>query len=220
MGGSAQGLSRCRLAIQPKPHYPPKPHQHFQQHFQQRRRTFPRRVRRRVPLRRQTAADGPLCRQKRRWNQLEHQFRAHPLPMRRFRTVPVGIRLRPPRLLDRRPLLCDLVQRISRPDHRHRLDQRLQNLPPIRKRLFALQPQRRPVPTKDQWEFHDAQPPQRSRPYALRRDVPQPKPRPYLLGQAPFRDGAQAALGIHQDRRTAPSPSKPAKAGCCSITAC
>ena len=137
-----------------------------------------------------------------------------------IRNRKMGIWLRPPRLLDRRPLLHHVVQRISRPNHRHRLDQGFQNLSSTRKRLSPLQPQRGTVSAKDQRQFHDAQPAERSGPHPVRRNVPQPKPRPDLLGQAPFRHGPQTAVGIDQNRQPARSPWKPAKAGFSSIMAC
>lgn len=50
----------------------------------------------------------------------------------------VGLRLRPARGEDRRPLLRDVVQRLPRPDDRRGVDRRFRHVPPAGKRLPAL----------------------------------------------------------------------------------
>ena len=111
-----------------------------------------------------------------------------------------GIPLRPARLLDRGPLLRVLVQRLSRPDHRPGLHPRFRDLPPARKCVPALQPQRRPVPAADRRALRHAQPAQRQRAYALRRYVLQREPGSVLLGPPSLRDGADRRLAEHQSR--------------------
>ena len=66
------------------------------------------------------------------------------------RSRDVRARLRPARDLARGSLLRDVVQRLPRPDDRHRLHARLRHVPPARQRVPALQPQRRAVPAEDQ----------------------------------------------------------------------
>ena len=90
----------------------------------------------------------------------------------------------------------------------------------VRKRLPALQSQRRAVPAEVQREVSHAQPPERHGPYAVRRHLCQRKPRPGLLGQAPPRHGPRlAVVAGHQDRRRALARSRRAKAGCFFIMA-
>ena len=50
--------------------------------------------------------------------------------------IALAIRLRPARLLDRRPLLRHLVQRLPRPDDRHGVDERLRHVPPDGERFL------------------------------------------------------------------------------------
>ena len=74
-------------------------------------------------------------------------------------------------------------------------------LHPARKRLPALQPQRRAVPAEDQRQVRHAQPAERHGPHALRRHLLQRKPGHDLLGQAPLGDGPGGRLAVDQDRR-------------------
>ena len=153
--------------------------------------------------------------------QFDDRPRADPLDPRRPGDQAV-VEAYDPRVVDRGPLLRDLVQRLPRPDHRHGLDEGLQDLPPDGELVPALQPQRRAVPAQDRGQLRDAQPPQRQRPHAVRRHLPQPEPGPGPLGPPPARDGAAEDAPTGRARRSAPGrcPSRPPKAGCCSTTAC
>ena len=85
-----------------------------------------------------------------------------------------------------------MVQRLPRPDDRHRVHARLRDVPPARQRLPPLQPQRGAVPAPDRRPLRDAQPAERQRPHAVRRHLLLGEPRPDPLGTAPARDGDEA----------------------------
>ena len=61
----------------------------------------------------------------------------------------------------RRSLLRDMVQWLSWPHHWCRVHARFRDLLPNGKRLLALQPQRRFIPTQNQRQIRHAQPPKR-----------------------------------------------------------
>ncbi len=153
MGGASRRFARNHVALLGQPHHPARPARHVQFHLQFGRRAFQEgqvQLRRGLPLRRHQHPHAAPRRILGRRAQVGHPRRGHPPGGGRSRGRHLGLRLRPPRGQNRGQILRHLVQRLSwRPHYRRRLDRRFPDVPPTRKRLSALQPQRRALPPQN-----------------------------------------------------------------------
>ena len=136
-GSTSEGYPHPLLALFGKSHYRSGRKHPLQQRFQQRCRPLREGLCRGVPLRQPCHQHGYLPWFQRRRHPLEHQRRAGS-DGRRPGCDEEGIPVRSPGLLHGWQILCYLVQRLSRPHHRHGMDGGFQDLPSAGKCLPPL----------------------------------------------------------------------------------
>ena len=212
LAGAAGRFARRHLATLGKPDHRPAPHARRARHLQQRRRAVRRRLRRRVSCREARPLPAPARRLERRRPRLAHRTRADRVRHRRSaRCQPTTPTIRASARSTARttsPGAAGTTGRRSASPRRTTFSTSsgMENafLPFNRNGVL--------FPRKIGGKYFMLSRPERQRPHAVRRHLPQPEPRHVPLGHAPARDAPRRRRGrpvvaAHQDRRR-PDPDR------------